>query len=134
MAEKAKKLKLSDFYTVPAAEKGKRVPLALPDGTPTEFYLVVMGADAPAARKALTDAVRALRDIPESLVAEAQNKMRDEIVTHQRCALVIGGDLPGGFSGEAVHRLLTNNTSLAARVEAVSNTPAIFYASAPGEK
>lgn len=128
MPEKPKKLRLSDFYTAPVAEKGRKVPLALPDGTSTEFYLMVMGGDAPAARKALTDAVRAIRAIPSELSEPERAAARDKAVLEQRCTLVIGGELPGGFSKDAVRKLLINNPGLAANVERISTDPALFYA------
>lgn len=128
MAEKAKKFKLSDFYTAPVAEKGRKVPLALPNGSPTEFYLVVMGGDAPAARKALTDAVREIRGIPEELSEEERAAARAKAVLDQRCSLIIGGALPGGFSKDAARKLLANNPGLAADVERISADPALFYA------
>lgn len=128
-----KELSISDFYTVPAAEKGRRVPLALPDGTPTAFYLTVVGGDAPAAHEALMAAIRAIRDIPENLSDAEKKEARDEIVLAQRCALVIGGNLPGGFSAEAVRGLLRNNPSLADSLERISSTPSLFFASAPSK-
>lgn len=132
MPEKAKKLKLSDFYTVPAAEKGRKVPLALPDGTPTEFYLVVIGADAPAAKNAKVKLMVALQGLaakeasPElDLQAELERMTLD-----YRCALVIAGKLPGGFSADATRSLLANNPSTAEMVETISTTPGLFFAPA----
>jgi len=37
---------LEQFYTRPQANEGKKLPLSLPDGSPSDHYLVILGVDS----------------------------------------------------------------------------------------
>lgn len=132
-AEKAtapvKPFALSDFFTLSALEKGKKLPLTLPDGTETEYHLMVLGADAPAARKALLEASRILRDEgKEGLSVEAEAEIAQRANLHYRSALAFDWSLPVPYSKEAIADLLLNNPGLANDVERLASDRTRFFA------
>ena len=132
-AEKAtapvKPFALSDFFTLSALEKGKKLPLTLPDGTETEYHLMVLGADAPAARKALLEASRILRDEgKEGLSVEAETEIAQRANLHYRSALAFDWSLPVPYSKEAIAELLLNNPGLANDVERLASDRTRFFA------
>lgn len=120
---------LSDFFTLGALEKGKKLPLTLPDGTETEYHLMVLGADAPAARKALLEASRILRDEgKEGLSVEAEAEIAQRANLHYRSALAFDWSLPVPYSKEAIAELLLNNPGLANDVERLASDRTRFFA------
>lgn len=124
------KFNLSDLFTLPIAQAGRHLKLVMPDGSPTDYHLTVIGSDAPAARKALLASSRIIRD-------ETNDKTSDEdrlAVTERaalafRVELVTGWNLPIEFSKEAVTELLTNNPGLAQEVESFSGDRQRFFGS-----
>lgn len=52
----ATKFSPQDFYTRQKANEGVKLPLCLPDGTPTDEYLVIRGVDSDQYRSAETSA------------------------------------------------------------------------------
>lgn len=132
MTAKAKndKFNLSDFFTLPTAQAGKPLPLPKPDGTPTDYHLVVLGADAPAARQALLDATRIIRDeIKDDMTDEQKQAINERATLQFRVALVTGWNLPIEFSKEAVAELLTNNPGYAQEIERFSGDRSRFFGS-----
>lgn len=128
-AETIKPFALSDFFTLGALEKGKKLPLTLPDGTETEYHLMVLGADAPAARKALLEATRILRDEgKEGMSAEEEIAITQRANLHYRTVLAFDWSLPVPYSKEAITELLLNNPALANDVERLASDRARFFA------
>lgn len=128
---KAKPFNLSDFFTVPAASAGRQLPLKKPDGTETEYHLMVIGGDAPAAKQALLAATRIVRDERKEEMPEEEKLAISERASLQfRSSLVIGWNLPLEFSKEAVTELLENNPGLAQEIEQFSGDRGRFFASA----
>lgn len=120
---------LSDFFTLGALEKGKKLPLTLPDGTATDYHIVVMGADAPAARKALLEATRILRDEgKEGMSAEEETALQQRANLHYRTALAFDWSLPIPYTKEAIAELLVNNPGLSSDVERLASDRARFFA------
>jgi hypothetical protein len=120
---------LSDFFTLPALEAGKKLPLTLPDGTPTPHYLIVIGGDAPAARKALLEVTRKNRDRDESkLTTDEVYAIQSTGTVEYRSALVTGWSFDTPFSREAVAELLTQNPAIAQEVESFSSNRTRFFA------
>jgi hypothetical protein len=127
---KTQPFNLADFFTVPAASKGKNLPLKKPDGTETEYHLTVIGADAPAAKQALLAATRIVRDERKDTMSEDEKMAISERAGLQfRVALVTGWNLPVDFSKEAVTDLLQNNPGLAQEIEQFSGDRSRFFAS-----
>lgn len=122
---------LSDFFTVPAAQAGKPLPLKKPDGTETEYHLMVLGGDAPEARQALLAASRIFRDERKDEMPEEEKLAITERASLQfRAAIVTGWNLPIPFSKEAVTELLENNPGLAQEIEQFSGDRSRFFGSA----
>ena len=53
-------MKPSDFFTRAKANEGERMPLSLPDGTPTDEWLQIRGVDSDEFRVALDEFRREL--------------------------------------------------------------------------
>lgn len=127
---KAQPFNLSEFFTLPAAQAGKPLPLKKPDGSKTDYHLVVMGADAPEARQALLRATRTLRDAVTEEMSDEEKQAANEKATLQfRADLVTGWNLPIEFSRDALIELLTNNPGLAQEIEQFSGDRSRFFAS-----
>jgi len=120
---------LSDFFTLDALVKGKELPVPKPDGSASGFNLLVMGSDAPAARKALLEATRILRDgAKDDITAEEEAELSHRANLHYRSALAFGWDFPVPYSPEAITELLLNNPGLAVEVEKLASDRARFFA------
>lgn len=127
---KAQPFNLADFFTVPQASAGKPFPLKKPDGTETEFHLVVLGADAPVAKQALLAATRIIRDERKDEMSDDEKTAINDRATLQfRLALVTGWNLPVAFSQETLAELFSNNPGLAQEVEQFSGDRSRFFAS-----
>lgn len=124
--------KLSDFFTTSIASAGRRYPLKKPDGTVSGYCLTVLGADAPAARQALLEATRIIRnEITEEMTDEQKQAISERATLSFRASLVTGWDLPIEFTREALMELLENNPSLATDIENFSGSPARFFGKEP---
>ena len=127
-AETIKPFALSDFFTLGALEKGKKLPLTLPDGTETEYHLMVLGADAPAARKALLEATRILRDEgKEGMSVDEEAAIAQRANLHYRSVLAFDWSLPVPYSKEGIAELLLNNPGLSNDVERLASDRARFF-------
>ncbi|MBF0675592.1 phage tail assembly chaperone [Pseudomonas sp.] len=99
-------MKPSDFFTRAKANEGERMPLALPDGTPTDSYLVIRGVDSDLFRQALDDhrrdvlAASSIKDEAERKEAVKASQLR--LVA----ALVIGWSFDAEFTEAALLELL----------------------------
>ena len=124
-----KPFSLSDFFALAAIEKGKKLPLTLPDGTPTEHYLIVVSSDAPAARRRLLELSREGRDRDEAkLSLDEIYEITSAGTLKYRSALVIGWSFDVPFSTEAVTELLAQNPGLSQEVEALASNRSRFFA------
>lgn len=124
-----KTFELSDFFTLATIEKGRKLPLTLPDGTKTDHYLLVIGSDAPAARRKLLELGREGRDRDESkLTMDEIYDISSAGTIKYRSALVIGWSFDAPFSADAVAELLTQNPGLAQEVEALASDRGRFFA------
>ncbi|MCO8160717.1 phage tail assembly chaperone [Pseudomonas sp. 21LCFQ010] len=120
---------LSDFYTLAAIEKGKKLPLTLPDGSETDQFLIVTSADSAAARRVLLELSREGRDRDESkLSSDEIYDITQAGTIKYRSALVIGWSFEAPFSAQAVSELLTQNPGLAQEVEALAGNRSRFFA------
>ena len=120
---------LSDFFTLGALEAGKKFPLTLPDGTETEHYLMVIGADAPAARRRLLEITRERRDRDDTkLSADALYDIEAANTIKYRSSLVIGWSFDAPFSTEAVAELIQQNPGLSTDIELFASNRARFFA------
>lgn len=65
-------MSISDYYTLEAHSKAKKLPLTLPDGTDNGDYLMVIGADSASAQEAKQEMLRTLAT-KEITQTEARN-------------------------------------------------------------
>lgn len=120
---------LSDFFTLPALEAGKKLPLTLPDGTETSHYLIVIGADAPAARRRLLELAREGRDRDESKMSDDEvYSVNTANTIKYRSSLVTGWSFDAPFSTEAVAELIEQNPGLSQEIESFASNRARFFA------
>ncbi|AIM40550.1 hypothetical protein [Vibrio phage VpKK5] len=67
---------MDQFFTRQNAEKGIKVPLLLPDGTPTAEFVVIRGVDSDIFRTRETQTMRKTAEALAELEAEAKEKKR----------------------------------------------------------
>lgn len=113
---------MEDFYTVDAANEGLKVPLFLPDGSPSNHWLMVLGVDSDAFRDADERAKRELirlneiEDDEQRLIAFRDIKLRLQAVLvfdwsfDQKCTLdnVIAFFRKAPHLGATVDRIASN--------------------------
>ncbi|OED34508.1 hypothetical protein AB832_07365 [Flavobacteriaceae bacterium (ex Bugula neritina AB1)] len=63
-------MNIEDFYTAPAHNAGRRIPLYAPDGSKTEHWLEVLGVDSDSYQKASLNMQRDLSVIKEEVDRE----------------------------------------------------------------
>ncbi|UZT28687.1 hypothetical protein pD_gene0080 [Vibrio phage 033B] len=68
---------MDQFFTRQNAEKGIKLPLLLPDGTPTAEYVVIRGVDSDIFRTKETQTMRSTAEALATLEAEAKEKKKE---------------------------------------------------------
>lgn len=120
-------MKLTDFYTRDRANQGERMPLALPDGTPTDQYLVIRGADSDTVRAAIDDFRRdllrlsAVEDKAERTTGESQARIR------LTSAMVAGWSFDEPFTDAALAELLREAPYIADQVQRFTEDRQRFF-------
>ena len=120
-------MKLSDFYTRERANQGERMPLALPDGTPSESYLVIRGADSDAVRAAVDEfrrdlmRVAGVEDKAERATGESQARIR------LTSAMVAGWSFDEPFTDTALAELLREAPYIADQVQRFTEDRRRFF-------
>jgi hypothetical protein len=128
-AAEIKTFALADFFTLPALEAGKKLPLTLPDGTETEHYLIVIGSDAPAARRRLLELSREDRSRDKSKMSDDElYDIETANTIKYRSSLVTGWSFDTPFSKEAVSELLAQNPGLSQEIELLASNRSRFFA------
>lgn len=124
---------MQSFFTRQRASDGKKVPLRLPDGTATDFHLIVRSRLSDEFRKAREESMRAtaLKVAAEGKAADP-GKMADEATLHQIAALIAGWNLPDEFTPENVLKFLREAPQIAEQVDVfAANDRAFFKAGSP---
>ncbi|WP_045158752.1 phage tail assembly chaperone [Stutzerimonas stutzeri] len=88
-------MKPSDFFTRAKANEGERMPLSLPDGTPTDEWLLIRGVDSDEFRLAMDEFRR------ELLALAALKDEKDRADKTQAAQLKLNAALVSGWSFEA---------------------------------
>jgi len=120
-------MKPSDFFTRAKANEGERMPLSLPDGTPTDEWLQIRGVDSDHFRHALDEFRRkslsaaSLKDLEEK--AEKAEAARLEL----NAALVIGWSFDAEFSEAALLEFLRESPYIAAEVDRFASDRRRFF-------
>ena len=120
-------MKPSDFFTRAKANEGGRMPLSLPDGTPTDEWLLIRGVDSDEFRHAL-DAFR--RDLLTyaSIKDEGEKSEKTEQARLRlNAALVIGWSFDAEFSETALLEFLRESPYIAAEVDRFASDRRRFF-------
>lgn len=120
-------MKPSDFFTRAKANEGERMPLSLPDGTPTDEWLQIRGVDSDEFRHAMDEfrrellALAALKDEKERAekTQAAQLKLN--------AALVSGWSFEAEFSDAALLEFLREAPYVAAEVDRFASDRRRFF-------
>jgi len=121
------KSSMKDFHTRAAASVGVEVPLALPDGTPTEHWLRVRGVDSDEYRKADLLAKR------EAItIAGMEGDAREEAIELQKhkiiASLIAGWSFPEECTEENVIEFLREAPQVADMVDRLARNRAVIHA------
>lgn len=120
-------MKPSDFFTRNKANEGEKLPLSLPDGTPTDEWLLVRGIDSDEVREALDEHRRtvlanaAIKDEAER--AEANRSAGLKL----QCALVMGWSFDADFTSEALEEFFKEAPHLAIEVDNFASNRKRFF-------
>ncbi|KZX63182.1 hypothetical protein A3710_17185 [Stutzerimonas frequens] len=120
-------MKPSDFFTRAKANEGERMPLSLPDGTPTDDWLQIRGVDSDEFRRAM-DEFRRDRLALASIQDEIERKEKTEIAQLRlNAALVIGWSLDAEFTEAALLEFLREAPYVAAEVDRFASDRRRFF-------
>lgn len=110
-------MKPSDFFTRAKANEGERMPLSLPDGTPTDDWLQIRGVDSDEFRFALDEFRRELL-VMASLKDESERAKKTEAARLKlNASLVIGWSLDAEFTEAALLEFLREAPYVATEVD-----------------
>ena len=120
-------MKKEDFYTVPKANKGIRLPLLTEDGTDSGEWLQVRGTDSDAFREANFKSAVATARLPDDMEEWERSQAIDEAVLDTLVSLVAGWSFREPCTPEAVRDFLRNAPSVAASIDRVAADRSKFY-------
>lgn len=120
-------MRKEDFYTVPKANAGVKMPLTLEDGTDSGHWLLVRGTDSDAFRKARFEAARLVRDIPEGAPEDERAKVMDEAILTNLVSLVAGWSFSEPATPEAVREFLSNAPQIANAIDRAAADRSRFF-------
>ena len=120
-------MKPSDFFTRAKANEGERMPLSLPDGTPTDEWLLIRGVDSDEFRHALDEFRRELL-VLASVKDEAERAEKTEAARLKlNAALVIGWSFDAEFSEAALLEFLRESPYITAEVDRFASDRRRFF-------
>jgi len=120
-------MKPSDFFTRSEANDGKRMPLSLPDGTPTDEWLLIRGVDSDEFRAALDEHRRAV--VENAAIDDAADRAEANRVSALKlhCALVAGWSFDAELTQKALQELFTEAPHLAAEADSFASSRQRFF-------
>lgn len=119
-------MNLSDFHTRPKANEGEKLPLSLPDGTPTDEYLLVRGVDSDQFKDALDAYRRELigyAKLPDAERTEKGEQAKRKLVA----SLVIGWSFKVDFTEAALLEFFREAPHIATEVDAFASDRRRFF-------
>lgn len=120
-------MKPSDFFTRNKANEGERMPLSLPDGTPTDEWLLIRGIDSDEFRTAMDEHRRTvLANVAIEDEAERAEKNR-QAGLKLHCALVAGWSFEAELTPEAVEELFREAPHLAIEADNFASDRKRFF-------
>lgn len=117
----------SDFFTRSKANEGEKLPLSLPDGTPTDEWLLIRGVDSDEFRAALDEHRRTIlaNSAIEDEVVRAEQNRAAGLKLH--CALVIGWSFDAEFTDKALEEFFKEAPHLAIEVDSFASNRQRFF-------
>lgn len=120
-------MKPSDFFTRAKANEGERMPLSLPDGTPTDEWLLVRGIDSDEFRMATDEFRRELLALA-SLKDEKERAEKSEAARLKlNAAFVIGWSFEVEFTRDALLEFLRESPYITAEVDRFASDRRRFF-------
>jgi len=134
MSKKEKpQLGMSDFGIARKANEGVKLPLALPDGTETDHYLVVRGADSARFRGArakynreLVKSLKTCKDDPER-----QERLESETRLKMVASLVADWSFPEDCNELNVCKFLADAPPIEEQVDSFAGVRSNFFVKPP---
>ena len=120
-------MKPSDFFTRAKANEGERMPLSLPDGTPTDEWLLIRGVDSDQFRAALDEFHRELLAVSSLKDAAEKAEKTDAARLKLNSALVIGWSFEEQFSPSSLREFLHEAPHITAEVDRFAGDRRRFF-------
>lgn len=126
-------MKKEDFYTVPKANAGIKLPLLKEDGSDSGQWLLVRGTDSDAFRKSSFESSQAVSKLPEDMSDWERSRAIDEVILNDLVSLVAGWSFKEACTPDAVRELLQNAPQIAAAIDRVAADRTKFYGTKPAK-
>lgn len=120
---------MEQFFTRKKANEGIKVPLFLPDGSPSEHFIMVRSIYSDAFRNAER---KALRDLPDvALLDDEEEKQKGfkDLELDTIVALVCGWSFEQELTDESVRTLLVEAPQIADSVNQIAKKKSLFFKS-----
>ncbi|WGK60507.1 hypothetical protein QAO71_10420 [Halopseudomonas sp. SMJS2] len=117
----------SDFFTRSKANEGEKLPLSLPDGTPTDEWLLIRGVDSDEFQAAL-DAHRRTILANAAIEDEAERAEKNrQAGLKLHAALIMGWSFEAELTPEALEEFLREAPHLAVEVDHFASNRQRFF-------
>lgn len=117
---------MSAFFTRQPSNEGIRVPLFLPDGTPTEHHLTIRGRDSDEFRMAEMRANREMMAIARTKNADDRLSAQNELTLRTLASLVRGWSFEHECTPQAAYEFLREAPQIADAIDKVSARRTFF--------
>lgn len=118
---------IEQFFTRQAANEGIELPLALPDGTPTEHKLRIRSIDSDAFKRADAESRRRLLDVTLLDDREKAAQVLQEEKLKVLAALVISWTFNKPCTPESVLEFLREAPQIAEQIDRLGSRRALFF-------
>lgn len=118
---------MEQFFTKEKANNGIEIPLSLPDGSATEYYLLIRGVDSDHFREAEADSLRKALDIKQTLEEKDQTPAFDDLKVWLIAQLVLDWNLPEECNEENIIKLFLNAPQIKDEVNRIAGDRKIFF-------
>ncbi|WGK61479.1 hypothetical protein QAO71_15750 [Halopseudomonas sp. SMJS2] len=126
-------MKKEDFYTVPKANAGIKLPLLKEDGSESGQWLLVRGTDSDAFRKSSFESSQAVSKLPEDMGDWERSRAIDEVILNDLVSLVAGWSFKDPCTPESVRLLLKNAPQIAVAIDQIAADRSKFYGGKPAK-